>query len=149
LDKIQLFWETKPLSGMTPEEWDLLCDRCGLCCLRKLEDKDTGKVFYTNVACRLLDIEQCSCASYNRRTLLVPDCIVLDPGKIELIRWLPKTCAYRLLAEWKNLQWWHPLISGSSETVHEAGISVRNRGVISEEFTHVSQLKHHIVDWDI
>ncbi|QTA85921.1 YcgN family cysteine cluster protein [Desulfonema magnum] len=142
------FWKTKSLSQMTHEEWESLCDGCGLCCLRKLEDMDTGEVFYTDVACFLLDIKKCRCKSYQNRTLLVPTCMILEPAKVKEIRWLPKTCAYRLLAEGKELPWWHPLRSGSDQTVHEAGISIRDK-VISEKYVHPEQLTDHIVEWEI
>ena len=75
----QPFWQTKSLSEMSTEEWESLCDGCGRCCLNKLEDIDTGRIHYTNVACRLLDLKQCRCSQYTQRTELVPDCISLSP----------------------------------------------------------------------
>jgi len=124
------FWERKPLRQLNPREWEALCDGCGKCCLNKLEDEDTGEVDLTCVACRLLDNETCRCAQYEIRHQFVPECIVLRPENIdEHAYWMPQTCAYRLLWEGKPLFDWHPLISGNAESVHSAGVSVRNRTV--------------------
>jgi len=121
------FWKRKRLEEMTPEEWESLCDGCARCCLYKLEDEDTGEIFYTNVVCRLLDTYRCRCTAYSERSKLMPSCLVLTPALVNQLRWMPKTCAYRLIAEGKDLEWWHPLVSGDPETVHQAGISVRYR----------------------
>lgn len=125
------FWKEKPLQKMTRKEWELLCDGCGRCCLEKLKDAKNGKVYYTNLACRYLDLKTCRCTIYAHRTRIAPDCEWLNPFKIARFRWLPKTCAYRLVMETKDLAWWHPLISGDPETVHLAGISVKNIAVSS------------------
>lgn len=123
------FWEYKSLAEMTPEEWESLCDGCGKCCLLKLEDEDTGDIAFTDIACRLLDPGRCRCTDYVNRQKKVPDCIILKPENIDSLKWMPASCAYRLLAEGKKLEWWHPLVSGDPETVHSAGISVRGRTV--------------------
>ncbi|SDW24143.1 YcgN family cysteine cluster protein [Roseicitreum antarcticum] len=124
------FWENVPLSKMTPAEWEALCDGCGKCCLNKLEDADTGEVFFTNVACRLLDGDSCRCGNYAIRKSLVPECVVLTPKSIAKVAyWLPQTCAYRLLYHDLPLFDWHPLVSGDAETVHAAGESVRGWSV--------------------
>jgi uncharacterized cysteine cluster protein YcgN (CxxCxxCC family) len=112
---------------MTPEEWESLCDGCARCCLVKLEDEDTGEIHFTSAHCRLLDAGQCRCTDYRNRTARVPDCVELTPDNISELNWLPKTCAYRRLAEGKDLSWWHPLVSGTPDTVREAGISVAGR----------------------
>lgn len=120
------FWERVPLENLTPKEWEALCDGCGKCCLNKLEDPDTQEVALTRVACRLLDDSTCRCSQYEIRKQFVPDCVVLTPQKLpEIAYWLPRTCAYRLLHEGKPLYDWHPLISGTPETVHAAGVSVQ------------------------
>ena len=123
------YWRTKPLEEMTRDEWEGLCDGCARCCLIKLEDSDTGEIDYTDIACRLLDLGTCRCTRYRQRTLLVLDCVDLTPEQVRKLRWLPSTCAYRLVAEGRDLAWWHPLVSGDPETVHQAGISVRGRVV--------------------
>ncbi len=140
------FWETKSLPEMSQQEWEALCDGCGRCCLNKLEDEETGAIFWTNVACRLLDGETCRCRDYSRRHARVPDCLRLTPESVPELAWLPPTCAYRLVGEGKDLYWWHPLVSGDPEDVHRAGISVRGR-VVPETRVEEEDLEDHIVDW--
>ena len=140
------FWRTKSLDDMSPEEWESLCDGCGRCCLHKLEDIDTGLYFYTDIACRLLDSETCRCSNYPQRILLVKDCLLLSPTDSDQYNWLPITCAYRRIAEGKDLDWWHPLISGNKETVHEACISVRGR-TVKENTVSADQPEDHIISW--
>lgn len=120
------YWEKIPLKNLAPKEWEALCDGCGKCCLNKLEDPDTNEVAFTRVACRLLDGETCHCGQYDIRLQFVPECVHLTPQNISKIAyWMPETCAYRLVYDGKPLYDWHPLISGTYETVHEAGMSVR------------------------
>ncbi|MDQ6436414.1 YcgN family cysteine cluster protein [Mesorhizobium sp. LHD-90] len=121
------FWKRLTLEAMTSEQWESLCDGCGKCCLSKLEDEDTAEIYWTTVACRLLDPGTCRCKDYDNRKALVPDCVRLTPQTVRTIDWLPSTCAYRLVAEGHDLYWWHHLVSGSRETVHEAGVSIRGR----------------------
>jgi uncharacterized cysteine cluster protein YcgN (CxxCxxCC family) len=137
------FWKTKTLPEMTREEWESLCDGCGRCCLNKLEDEDTGRFLYTRAACKLLDLDSCRCTDYANRHARVPDCVALTPENVGSLGWLPATCAYRLLEEGKNLQWWHPLVSGRTETVTEAGIAVTGEAY-SEEGITVDELVDHL-----
>lgn len=131
---------------MNDLEWESLCDGCGRCCLLKFEDVDTGRIAYTDVACRLLDCESCRCRDYPRRTRLVKECLDLRAGDVSSFRTLPSTCAYRLLSEGRDLPEWHPLVTGDPASVHEAGISVRGK-VTSEEFVHPDDLEGRDVDW--
>ncbi|NJM34784.1 MAG: YcgN family cysteine cluster protein [Rhodomicrobium sp.] len=133
------FWKRKRLHEMSPGEWESLCDGCARCCLIKLEDEDTGELAYTRVACKLLDIGACRCTSYEDGASKVPDCLTLTPEGASSLQWLPETCAYRRLANGEDLDWWHPLVSGRTDSVHEAGISVRGfavseRKIKSERF---------------
>ncbi len=138
------FWQTKSLDEMSPEEWESVCDGCGRCCLHKLRDDDTEELSFTNVACRLLDRGTCRCSNYPNRRDDVPDCVSLTPAMVREIDWLPPSCAYRLLAEGRDLLPWHPLRSGSPDTVHEAGASVRGRAVDERE---AGPLEDYIVTW--
>lgn len=140
------FWDEKSLDQMTQFEWESLCDGCGRCCLIKLEDEDSGKVFNSDVRCKLLDTDTCQCTNYSNRKALVPDCIKLTPKNVGTISWIPVTCAYRRLAEGRGLAWWHPLISGDKESVVRAGISVRGRTVAESEVA-VNEWESHAVDW--
>lgn len=137
------FWKTKTLSEMTTTEWESLCDGCGKCCLNKLINDDE-ELFFTDVACRLLNLGSCRCGNYPERKKHVPDCQVLTVENIPEFRWLPSTCAYRLVAEGKELAEWHPLLSGDPESVHRAGISVRGRAFSEDD---VLDLENRIVEW--
>ncbi len=124
-DDARPFWQTKTLAEMSEAEWESLCDGCGRCCLVKLEDEDSGTIHFTDVGCRLFDGESCRCRDYPNRSRAVPDCVTLRPENIADLHWMPPTCAYRLLAEGKDLPEWHPLVSGRAESVVEAGVSVQ------------------------
>ena len=123
------YWETKSLRQMTVAEWESLCDGCGLCCLIRFEDEDSGEIIPTRVACKLFDSAVCRCSDYANRKAHVPDCIKLTPYNIDDLMWMPKSCAYRRLHEGKPLPSWHPLITGDPESVHEAGVSVRGQTI--------------------
>lgn len=141
------FWRRKAMSEMTRAEWESLCDGCGRCCLNKLIDEDTDATVFTDVGCKLLDGQSCRCRDYPRRQSKVRDCVRLTPRNVRRLKWLPPTCAYRLVAEGKDLAWWHPLVSGDPETVHRAGISVRGRVAASEADVPDDRLEEYIVSW--
>ena len=141
------FWRVKRLDEMTNAEWESLCDGCGRCCLLKLEDEDTGGVYYTDVACRLLDCQSCRCTDYPGRAAKVSDCVQLTPETVDEIGWLPPTCAYRLVRDGEDLPAWHPLVSGRSASVHEAGVSVSGRVFAREGEVGEADLMGRIVSW--
>jgi len=140
----QPFWKITPLHKMTPSQWEALCDGCAKCCLHKLADEDTGEIHFTNLACRLLDLDSCRCTRYSERSRLVPECLTLTPETLQQADWLPASCAYRRLAQGEDLPQWHPLVSGRADTVVRSGNSVRGR-VVSE--TEGDSWEHHLVDW--
>ncbi len=140
------FWERKTLAEMNRAEWESLCDGCGRCCLHKLEDEDTGRVHYTDVACRLLNLTSCRCSNYDKRLEHVPDCVVLSPDNLADLAWMPRTCAYRRLAEGRGLADWHPLVSGTPDSVKRAGISIRGRAV-EESSIGADELEEHVIRW--
>jgi uncharacterized protein len=139
------FWESKSLDEMTASEWEQLCDGCGRCCLLKLEDEDTGEIYQTRLACKMLDLGKCQCREYKRRHELVDDCLSISPETVAELPWLPESCAYKRLAKGRGLAWWHPLVSGDPETVHKAGISVRGWARLETQAT-VDELETYIID---
>lgn len=140
------FWEHKTLEEMTSDEWESLCDGCALCCLQKLEDEDSGEVYYTRLACKLLDINSGLCRNYPNRFKQVDDCVKVRLEDKEYFHWMPYSCAYRALYEGRGLEEWHPLISGTRESVHQAGISVRGRA-IPEDGIPEEEFEEHIIHW--
>jgi uncharacterized cysteine cluster protein YcgN (CxxCxxCC family) len=141
------FWRRKTLEEMNRQEWESLCDRCGRCCLVKLEDEDTGRVHFTNIACRLFESGRCRCRDYAHREQRVSDCVRLTPARVRAISWLPPTCAYRLIAEGKDLFAWHPLRSGDPASVHRAGISARGKIAAFEDDIPIKDYVDYIVQW--
>lgn len=140
------FWRTKRLDELSAAEWESLCDGCGKCCVVRLRDEDTYEVLDTRVACALLDQNACRCTNYARRAELMPDCVVLSPETLPDLTWMPRTCAYRLVWEGRDLPDWHHLVSGSRETVHERGMSVRGR-TVSERHVDDDQLEDYVTEW--
>jgi len=131
---------------MTAEQWELLCDGCGRCCLHKVQDEDSDELFYTNVSCRLLDEQDCQCRHYDQRMERVSTCFLITPDNVDALDWLPNTCAYRILAQGRQLAWWHPLLSGDPKTVIEAGISVKGK-FVNEENVHPDSLPEFVISW--
>jgi len=131
---------------MTDAQWESLCDGCGRCCLQKLEDDDTGKIHYTNIACELLDPGSCRCQDYANRLERVADCLSVRPLTEQKLSWLPPSCAYRRIAEGRGLAAWHPLVSGDPETVQQAGISMIGT-VVSETSVPVVEYDRHVIFW--
>ena len=140
------FWKSTPLTEMSKEQWESLCDGCGKCCCIRLEDEDNGAIYITDVVCKLFDSQSCQCTDYKNRSIKVPDCVTLTPDNVDKLNWMPQTCAYRLIANGEDLPPWHHLVSGSKETIHDAGMSVQN-AVISELAVDEEDHPHRIVIW--
>lgn len=140
------FWETKKLDAMSRAEWESLCDGCGKCCVHKLEDEETGELYPTNVACRLLNRATGRCSDYRNRRAHIPECVRLTPAKLETVDWLPSSCAYLRLHRGQGLPDWHPLVTGDPESVHRAGISVRGWTVSEAE---AGDLELHIIEGEL
>lgn len=140
----QAYWKSKTLAEMSREEWEALCDGCAKCCLHRLEDADTREIYFTNVRCRLLDTDTARCTDYANRSQRVPDCVTITLKELADPYWLPRTCAYRLLAEGKSLPDWHPLVSGDPMTVFESGNGIPGHSVCEDD---ADDLEHHIIDW--
>ncbi len=138
------FWRHKKLDEMTRQEWESLCDGCGQCCLLKLEDEDDGTIYLTKLSCSMLNVGTCRCSDYAKRHELMPDCVSITPEKVRTLNWLPETAAYRLVEEGRDLAWWHPLVSGDTNTVHAAGISIRGEAC-SEAEVHEDDYGHYII----
>ena len=139
------FWKRKSLAEMSSNEWESLCDGCALCCLQKFEDEETGDVYFTDIACRLLDTQTCRCTDYANRAKIVASCLLLAADEPETFQWLPGSCAYRRLAEGRELPEWHPLLTGDPDTVHAAGISALGK-VVSENETTQWQVLRKLAD---
>lgn len=143
--RVEPFWQRKTLEEMDQGEWESLCDGCGLCCLQKLEDEDDADaIYYTRVACKLLDLQTCQCSNYAERARHVPDCIQLTPGDAAKFSWLPPTCGYRCISEGKDLPPWHHLICGDPDAVHAAGISQASR-MLAENAVAEEDWEEHII----
>lgn len=151
---MEKFWQKVPLNEMSKDQWESLCDGCAKCCLLKLQDEDDGEdnsddsqeVYYTNVACTLLDQKSCRCTDYTRRFERVAECLHLTAENLGEMYWLPTTCAYRLVYEGRELPAWHPLVSGDPLSVYTAGMSVKGK-TVSQDGVHEDVLEDHIVFW--
>ncbi len=143
----QAFWQQKSLADMDELEWESLCDGCGRCCLVKLENEDSGEIYFTNIACRLFDDQTCRCKNYSQRHQEVTDCLSIRPMQGLLQGALPTSCAYRRLAEGRELADWHPLVSGEPDSVHASGISMRG-WVIPEAAVASDELEDYIIQFD-
>lgn len=140
------FWKTKKMAEMSREEWESLCDGCGKCCCIRLEDEDTADVYITDVVCKLFNPETCQCTDYANRSVKVPDCVTLTPDNVDKLHWMPQTCAYRLVARGKDLPDHHHLVSGSKDSIHNAGMSVQD-AVTCETLVKEDDLPYRLVIW--
>lgn len=138
MDITEKFWQQKTLQEMNEAEWEALCDGCGKCCYRKFIEGHgkRERLYFTRIACDLLDLETGRCRNYPQRFKLMPDCTKLTKKNLPEFSWLPKTCAYRLLYEGKPLPDWHPLLIGDQRAMKQAGVFIRD-GIHEED----------VIDW--
>ena len=141
------FWKNKKLEDFTKKEWEALCDRCGKCCLIKLEDLDTSEIFYTNISCKLLCTENANCRDYSNRKKKVKDCVSLNYKNLETLSWMPKTCSYRLINDGKELPLWHYLIHGNFLKMIKEKKCVRKR-VTNEKKIRKKDIPNYIYNWE-
>jgi uncharacterized cysteine cluster protein YcgN (CxxCxxCC family) len=142
------FWQSKKLHQMTPAEWESLCDGCGKCCLNKLIDDDTEALHFTDVCCDLLDTASGRCSNYSERRKFVPDCVSITAENLSRLYYLPHSCAYRRLAEGRDLAAWHPLRhQGDRRAMIAAGMSVVGR--VQRESQLSIDLEDRIVTWPL
>ena len=141
------FWKAKTLKQLTHEEWESLCDGCGKCCLVKLQDEESDEIAYTRLHCKLLDADICRCSSYDDRRTYVPDCVQLTPDNVGMLKWMPKTCAYRVLAEGGDLPEWHHLVCGDRNAIHRAGKSILGKTLSEDAVLEEDQIDW-IIDWE-
>ena len=141
----RVFWQRKKLHEMSQREWESLCDGCGKCCLQKLQDEDDGMVYYTSVICQYMT-DDCRCSEYKRRHELVPNCVWLKPEDVDDFFWLPSTCAYRLLAEGKDLPFWHPLVSGDPDLIHAVDVSVQHMDLVKDNEIPEDDWQEYVID---
>lgn len=142
------FWQRKALAEMTRDEWESLCDHCAKCCLIKLEDDEDDTIYYTDIACDLVDKKTCQCSDYWNRTTLVPDCLQLTMDNLDQLYWMPPTCSYRLIDEGKALPEWHHLITGNKEAIHQAGDSIAGRFFYAKQIKE-EEWEEHVVEWPL
>lgn len=141
----RVFWQRKKLHEMSQTEWESLCDGCGKCCLQKLEDEEDGMVYYTSVICRYMT-DDCKCSEYQDRHELVPNCVWLKPSDVDNFFWLPSTCAYRILAEGRDLPAWHPLVCGDPDIIHAVNISVQHMDLVKDNEVPEEDWQDYVID---
>jgi uncharacterized cysteine cluster protein YcgN (CxxCxxCC family) len=146
MSSVKPWWEIKHLNEMTRFEWEQICDHCGKCCLHKLEDEADGTIYYTEVACSLLDADSCHCTDYQNRQTLVPTCLQLTANNLDQIQWMPPSCSYRLLREGRPLAAWHHLITADKASIHQQGQSIKGKYIDEKE---ASDLEEHVVEWPL
>jgi len=147
--KDQPWWESTPLTALTHEQWESLCDGCGKCCLIKIQDAQSERIYFTDVACQLLDCDTGRCKDYANRQQHVPDCVKLGRDNLEDLEWMPPDCAYRRLYEHKPLLFWHPLVTGNSDSTHTFGASIVGMPMVSERDVEDDDLEDHVVTWPL
>lgn len=138
------FWERLALHEMSTAQWESLCDGCGKCCLQKLEDEDSGEVYYTALACQYMT-DACQCSVYSRRQDFVPGCLRLTPADLGALNWLPDSCAYRRIANGNGLPEWHPLVTGNPDSTRTSGNSVQQWPLVSDAVVPEDEWEDHIL----
>jgi len=140
------FWKTTKLKDMSQEQWESLCDGCARCCLQKLQDDETDKIYYTNVVCQYMK-QDGQCSHYQDRQTYVPDCVWLTPADAAQFHWLPDSCSYRLVSEGKDIPTWHPLKTGTQQSVVDAGFSVLCQELVPDNTIEEEKWQEQLIEW--
>ncbi len=125
--------DKKEMQKLSEEEWEAICDNCGKCCMITLEDEETGDMYHTNVLCQYYDTDKKRCKVYEKRCVLVPNCVKLTPDNVDKLAFMPKTCAYRKLFD---------------ENYKEQPLKPLKGRTVSELDVKDEELEDYIVDWE-
>lgn len=106
----QEFWKNN-YENLTEDEWDLICSKCGKCCVTKT--KNGNFILFSNVVCQHLDCPSCNCKIYKDR-LKSKTCVKVNRELLcQQQEILPNDCAYKVLKATGDLPNWHPLKTGN------------------------------------
>ena len=75
-----------------------------------------------------------------------PIVYLLTPDNLKMLNWMPKSCAYRLIHENKDLPDWHPLVTGNLDSTR-LGWSFSGNQVVTELSVDEEDLPDHITNW--
>jgi uncharacterized cysteine cluster protein YcgN (CxxCxxCC family) len=87
---------------MRRDDWEALCQRCGLCCYEKRYTRG-GMVVDLRLPCRYLDEKSRQCSVYERRFVACPECRRMTVFHALFCGYLPASCGYvRRFRKWRR-----------------------------------------------